>query len=187
MRRARCLHLKFQGRYNRLARGIRAQFSGCPLVEGEPTVLVRMELARIVISDVSNEQIIYLREVEGPRMFPILIGLFEATSIDRRVKGEIPTRPLTHDLLKSTIQELGGEVQDVVINNLEDHTYFAVLRSARQRRNDRNRQPPERRDRPFRPFRPGPADLRRGLGPGRSCLKPSLWLHLGCHSTPVTL
>ncbi len=61
-------------------------------------------------------------------MFPILIGLFEATSIDRRVKGEIPTRPLTHDLLKNTIQELGGEVQDVVINNLMDHTYYAVVR-----------------------------------------------------------
>ena len=49
-------------------------------------------------------------------MFPILIGMFEAMSIDRRVKGEIPTRPLTHDLLKNTIQELGAEVQDIVIN-----------------------------------------------------------------------
>jgi hypothetical protein len=87
-----------------------------------------MELARIVINDVGDQQIIYLREVDGPRMFPILIGLFEATSIDRRVKGEIPTRPLTHDLLKNSIQELGGEVQDVVINNLMDHTYYAVLR-----------------------------------------------------------
>jgi bifunctional DNase/RNase len=87
-----------------------------------------MELARIVINDVSDQQIIYLREVDGPRMFPILIGIFEATSIDRRVKGEIPTRPLTHDLLKNAIQELGGEVQDVVINNLMDHTYYAVLR-----------------------------------------------------------
>ena len=48
----------------------------------------------------------------------IVIGLFEATSIDRRVKGEIPVRPLTHDLLKNAIEELGGEVQDVVINDL---------------------------------------------------------------------
>src|SRR5580700_5361653 len=95
---------------------------------GRPAVLVRMELARIVINDVGSEQIIYLREVDGPRTFPILIGFFEATSIDRRVKGEVPTRPLTHDLLKNTIQELGGEVQDVVINNLMDHTYYAVLR-----------------------------------------------------------
>jgi bifunctional DNase/RNase len=54
--------------------------------------------------------------------------MFEAMSIDRRVKGEIPTRPLTHDLLKNTIQELGGEVQDIVINNLMDHTYYAIVR-----------------------------------------------------------
>jgi bifunctional DNase/RNase len=96
--------------------------------QGGVTVLVRMELVRIVINDTGNEQIIYLREVDGPRTFPILIGLFEAMSIDRRVKGEVPSRPLTHDLLKNTIQELGGEMQDVVINNLMDHTYYAILR-----------------------------------------------------------
>ena len=91
-------------------------------------MLVRMELARIIISEINDQQVIYLREVDGDRMFPILIGIFEATSIDRRVKGEIPPRPLTHDLLKNAIEEMGGEIQDVVINNLMDHTYFAVLR-----------------------------------------------------------
>jgi bifunctional DNase/RNase len=45
-----------------------------------------MELARIVISEIGDQQMIYLREVDGDRMFPILIGIFEATSIDRRVK-----------------------------------------------------------------------------------------------------
>lgn len=92
---------------------------------------VQMELARIIISEINDQQVIYLREVDGERMFPILIGIFEATSIDRRVKGEIPPRPLTHDLLKNAIEELGGEVQDVVINNLMDHTYFAVIRIRR--------------------------------------------------------
>lgn len=87
-----------------------------------------MELARIIISEINDQQVIYLREVDGPRTFPILIGLFEATSIDRRVKGEIPPRPLTHDLLKNAVQQLGGEVQDIVINNLLDHTYYASIR-----------------------------------------------------------
>lgn len=87
-----------------------------------------MELARIIISEINDQQVIYLREVEGDRTFPILIGIFEATSIDRRVKHEIPPRPLTHDLLKNVIEELGAEVQDVVINNLQDHTYYAVIR-----------------------------------------------------------
>jgi len=90
-----------------------------------------MQLSRIIISEINDQQVIYLREVGGDRMFPILIGIFEATSIDRRVKGQIPPRPLTHDLLKTAIEELGGEIEDVVINNLLDHTYFAVIRIRR--------------------------------------------------------
>jgi bifunctional DNase/RNase len=87
-----------------------------------------MELARIVISEVTSEQVIWLREIDGPRSFPILIGIFEATSIDRRVKGFEAPRPLTHDLLVNAVELLGGEFQDVVINELKDHTYFAQLR-----------------------------------------------------------
>ncbi|MFM9965672.1 MAG: bifunctional nuclease family protein [Planctomycetaceae bacterium] len=80
-----------------------------------------------MISDVSDQQVIYLREVEGERMLPILIGPFEAASIERRVKKDYPQRPLTHDLLKSTIEALGGEFESIVINDLRDHTYFAKL------------------------------------------------------------
>jgi bifunctional DNase/RNase len=87
-----------------------------------------MELARIIISEISDQQMVFLREVDGPRHFPILIGIFEATSIDRRVQGNVPQRPLTHDLLKNAIEELGGEAQDVVITNLVEHTYYAVIR-----------------------------------------------------------
>jgi uncharacterized protein len=87
-----------------------------------------MELARIIISELNDQQVIYLREVDGERMFPILIGLFEATSIDRRVKQEYPQRPLTHDLLKSTVEALGGKLQDVVVSELREHTYYAKLR-----------------------------------------------------------
>ncbi len=87
-----------------------------------------MELARIIISEINDQQVVFLREVNGDRSFPILIGIFEATSIDRRVQGVVPQRPLTHDLLKSAIEELGGQAEDIVINNLQDHTYFAVIR-----------------------------------------------------------
>ena len=90
-----------------------------------------MELARIIISEINDQQVIFLREVEGDREFPILIGLFEATSIDRCVQGEEPPRPLTHDLLKSTIEALGGELQDAIIHKLEEHTYFASIRIRR--------------------------------------------------------
>ncbi|MBS0260542.1 MAG: bifunctional nuclease family protein [Planctomycetes bacterium] len=94
-------------------------------------MLVQMELARIIISDINDQQIVYLRELDGHRSFPILIGLFEAASINRHVKGERPERPLTHDLLRKIIEELGGEIQDVVINNLLDHTYYALIRIRR--------------------------------------------------------
>ena len=90
-----------------------------------------MELSRIIISEVNDQQVIYLREVDGERTFPILIGLFEAMSIDRRVRGEVPPRPLTHDLLKNVIEEMGGEVQDVVVSSLQEHTYFARIRVRR--------------------------------------------------------
>lgn len=89
---------------------------------------VQMELKRIIMSDLHDQHVIMLREVEGDRSFPIVIGFFEAASIDRRVKG-IPTpRPLTHDLVANTIEMLGGELQDIVISELVDHTYFAKLR-----------------------------------------------------------
>ncbi len=89
---------------------------------------VQMELSRIIISEINDQQVIYLKEVDGDRTFPILIGIFEATSIDRRVKQYHSQRPLTHDLLVNVVDSLGGELQDVVISELKDHTYFAKLR-----------------------------------------------------------
>jgi hypothetical protein len=91
-----------------------------------------MELRRIIISEVHDQQVIVLREVDGERSFPIVIGIFEATSIDRRVKNMPSPRPLTHDLLAQVIEDLGGEVQDVIISDLREHTYFAKLRVRHQ-------------------------------------------------------
>ncbi len=89
---------------------------------------IEMKLSRIIISEINDQQVIYLKEVEGSRQFPILIGIFEATSIDRRVKADKPTRPLTHDLLVAIVDALGGELDSVVINELREHTYYAKLR-----------------------------------------------------------
>ena len=89
---------------------------------------VQMELRRIIISEVDDHQVIILKEVDGDRSFPIVIGIFEATSIDRRVKGMQSPRPLTHDLITSVVEQMGGEIQDIVISDLKEHTYFAQLR-----------------------------------------------------------
>jgi uncharacterized protein len=96
--------------------------------EREARVPVQMELKRIIISEVHDQQVVMLREVEGERSFPIVIGIFEATSIDRRVKGMPSPRPLTHDLVASVIENMGGELQDIYISDLREHTYFAKLR-----------------------------------------------------------
>ena len=87
-----------------------------------------MELTRIIINETSDSHIIFLKEVDGERMFPIVIGFFEASSIERRVKNQMTQRPLTHDLLANTIDLLGGDLQDIYINELREHTYFAKLR-----------------------------------------------------------
>src|SRR5438105_14574781 len=94
-----------------------------------------MELKRIIISEIHEQQVIALREVDGDaetrRSFPIVIGIFEATSIDRRVKGIQAPRPLTHDLVTAVVEQLGGELQDIIISDLKEHTYFAKLRIRR--------------------------------------------------------
>jgi bifunctional DNase/RNase len=87
-----------------------------------------MELIRIVISENNDQQFIFLREVEGQRTFAMVIGYAEASSIDRHVRGQSMPRPHTHDLLVNTVDMLGAEIQDVYINELREHTYFAKLR-----------------------------------------------------------
>ena len=89
---------------------------------------VEMRLARIIISEINENQVVFLKEVDGERQFPILIGIFEATSIDRRVKDIQRPRPLTHDLLVGIVETMGGELDSVVISELKEHTYFANLR-----------------------------------------------------------
>ena len=94
-------------------------------------MLVRMELSRIIISEINDQQVIYLKEKDGERQFPSMVGIFEATSIDRRVKGLRAPRPLTHDLILGVVQSMGGRIQDIVVCDLEDQTYYARLRIRR--------------------------------------------------------
>ena len=120
---------------------------------------VAMELSRIIISEINDQQVIYLKEVDGPRTFPILIGIFEATSIDRRVKGFEAPRPLTHDLLVER-----GRIAGRRISGRRDQraSRAHVLRQAprpARRRIDRDRRPAERRDRGGRDVRPAASDL----------------------------
>lgn len=93
---------------------------------------VLMELRRITINEIHDSQILLLREVEGEREFSIVIGLFEAMSIDRRIRGVQFPRPMTHDLICNIIDLLGSDLQDIFINELREHTYYAKLRLRRE-------------------------------------------------------
>jgi len=90
-------------------------------------VEIRVDLARVIISETSDQQVIVLRERDGERSFPIIIGIFEAVAIDRKVKDIQVPRPLTHDLLNNTIRELGGELDRVVVSDLREGTFYATL------------------------------------------------------------
>lgn len=92
---------------------------------------IEMTLARILIRELNQAQLIELREVnpvgETPRSFPIVIGISEAIAIDRRLAGVDIGRPLTHDLLASTIRQLGATLDSISITDIVDGTFYAVL------------------------------------------------------------
>ena len=92
-------------------------------------MLVPMTLARIVIVDSDEEKMsmIVLHEVDGDRAFPILIGLHEAYAIDRRTKGIVVPRPMTHDLIVGMLEQLDCDLERIVINELRDSTFYAKL------------------------------------------------------------
>jgi hypothetical protein len=88
---------------------------------------VQMELNKIIIKEIEEQQYIFLKEVDGERTFPIVIGSSEAYAIDRRLNGHVTPRPLTHDLLSSVIEQMGGKIERIEINDLQDHTFFARI------------------------------------------------------------
>ena len=89
--------------------------------------LVQMEISKIRIDERRGEQVLVLKERGGNRVMPIIIGISEVTAIKMRLSGVQPPRPLTHDLLKNIITELGATLERIVITKLEFDTFFAEL------------------------------------------------------------
>ncbi|MBI2930391.1 MAG: bifunctional nuclease family protein [Planctomycetes bacterium] len=86
-----------------------------------------MELARIIISETSDEQVLVLKESSGERAFPIVIGIWEAVAIDRNLKQKKTPRPMTHDLIENVIRGLDSQLERIVVNELRDRTFYAKL------------------------------------------------------------
>lgn len=89
--------------------------------------MVPMELNKVVISETSEEQVIVLKEINGARSFPIVIGIWEAVAIDRNLKNNRTPRPMTHDLIENVIKGLDARLESVIVNDLRDRTFFAKL------------------------------------------------------------
>jgi bifunctional DNase/RNase len=89
--------------------------------------VVEMLLHRILISETSDQQYIYLKERDGERTFPIVIGYYEALAIDRFVKETPVPRPMTHDLLVKVVEGVGARLEKMEITNLKESTFYAVL------------------------------------------------------------
>lgn len=70
---------------------------------------------------------ILLKEIDGPRRLPIIIGAFEAQAIALEIEGIKPPRPLTHDLLKQLVENLGATVVEIVVSELKENTFYAKI------------------------------------------------------------
>ena len=88
---------------------------------------IPVELSRIIINEGSDQQVIVLKEQNGTRSFPIVIGIVEIFAIDRRLKGIAAPRPMTHDLIQTIISSMGGRIQKIVINDLRNHTFYSLI------------------------------------------------------------
>src|SRR5262245_23385769 len=88
---------------------------------------VRMEVKGLMLDPSSNVPIVLLRDSETSAFLPICIGMPEAQAIALRIEGVQPPRPLTHDLLLQACRRLGGNIERVVISDLQESTFFAQI------------------------------------------------------------
>ncbi len=89
--------------------------------------MIRVEIDSIRVSLMSQDRVVVLKDVDTERYLPIWIGAFEAEAIRVELQKVPVTRPLTHDLLKSVIVELGGEVEHILVSDLRNDIFFAQI------------------------------------------------------------
>jgi bifunctional DNase/RNase len=89
--------------------------------------MINVHLSRVVLRSGTDHQYIYLSELNGKRVFPIMIGNSEANEIHRVVHDQDASRPLTHQLTHDLIVSLGGTIKHVDITGLRENTFFASI------------------------------------------------------------
>jgi hypothetical protein len=89
--------------------------------------LIEMVVESVRIHMLSSQHVVILKQADRERYLPIWIGPWEANAIAMRLQGQVPDRPLTHDLFATTLEELGVAIRRVVITDLADETFHARL------------------------------------------------------------
>lgn len=92
--------------------------------------MVELSLVGVRVELPSNQPIVLLKEADGDRYLPIWIGAVEATAIAFALQGIQTPRPMTHDLMRDLLRDAGVAVERIVINELVDQTFFALIRMA---------------------------------------------------------
>lgn len=90
-------------------------------------MLIQMTVRGIALDPITNMPIIILKDVDERKALPIWVGIFEANAIALELEKVTTPRPMTHDLLKSVLDGLGVTVRQVIVNDLKDNTFFAVI------------------------------------------------------------
>jgi len=88
---------------------------------------IEMSIKGLMVDPVTNMPIVILRDKDGQRILPIWVGISEANAIALQIENVATPRPMTHDLLRNVIQDLNASVQKIVVSDLQDNTFFALI------------------------------------------------------------
>jgi uncharacterized protein len=88
---------------------------------------IAMTIKGLMVDPVTNMPIIILRDEAGGRVLPIWVGIFEANAIALQIENITTPRPMTHDLLRNVIRDMNGTVQKIVVCDLKDNTFYALI------------------------------------------------------------
>ena len=86
-----------------------------------------MTIKGLMVDPITNMPIIILRDKGGQRVLPIWVGVFEANAIALQLENQTTPRPMTHDLLKNVIQDLRGHIEKIVVSDLKENTFYALI------------------------------------------------------------
>ena len=90
-------------------------------------MLIEMTIKGLMVDPITNMPIVILKDKEGERVLPIWVGIFEANAIALQIENIATPRPMTHDLLRNVIADLDGAVDRVVVSDLKENTFFAII------------------------------------------------------------